>query len=170
MPTIPRRIEWRQGFHFKYIEVNLSVSTSWVLDTRCGSHIFSNVQRLRNKKIWAKGEVDLRVGNRARVAALEIGDFELTLPSGLVILLSRNIISLSCLDMDGFVFIIKNNVISIHCEDMFYGNALLSNGLYILDLENNKPIYKIDTKQVKSNKLNLTYFWHCRLGHVNEKL
>ena len=36
-----------------------------------------------------KGDVDLRVGNGARVAALEIGDFELTLPSGLVILLKN---------------------------------------------------------------------------------
>ena len=71
--------------------------------------------------------------------------------------------------MDGFVFIIKNNVISIHREDMFYGNALLSNGLYILDLENHKSIYNIDTKWAKSNELNPTYFWHCRLGHVNEK-
>ena len=37
--------------------------------------------------------------------------------------------------MDGFVYIIENNVISIHREDMYYGNTLLSNGLYILDLE-----------------------------------
>ena len=58
--------------------------------------------------------------------------------------------------MDGFVFIIKNKVISIHREDIFYGNALLSNGLYILDLENHKPIYNIDTKRVKSNELNPT--------------
>ena len=72
--------------------------------------------------------------------------------------MSRNIISVSCLDMDGFVFIIKNNVISIHREDIFCGNALLSNGLYILVLENHKPIYNIDTKWAKSNELNLTYF------------
>ena len=127
------------------IEVNLSISISWVLDTGCGSHICSNVQGLKNKRTLAKGEVDLRVRNGARVAALEIGDFELTLPSGLVTLskncyyvpaMSGNIISVSYLDMDGFFFIIKNNVISLHCEDMFYGNALLINGLYILDLEN----------------------------------
>ena len=68
------------------IEVNLSISTSWVLDTGCGSHIYSNVQGLRNRRALTNGEVDLRVGNGARVAALEIGDFELTLPSGLVIL------------------------------------------------------------------------------------
>ena len=101
------------------------------------------MQGLRNRKILARGEVNLRVGNGARVSALEIGNFELTLPSGLVILLkncyyvpamSRNIISVSRLELDGFVFIIKNNVISIHRKDMFYGNALLSNDLYILDL------------------------------------
>ena len=125
-----------------------------------------------------EGEVDLRVGNGARVAALEIGDYSLSLPSGLVILLkncyfvptmSRNIISVSCLDMEGFSFIIQNNMLSIHREGIFYGNGLLSNGLYILDLETNKPIYNIDTKRVKINELNPTYFWHCRLGHVNEK-
>ena len=125
-----------------------------------------------------KGEVDLRVGNGAKVAALEQGDYELTLPSGLVILLrscyyvpamSRNIISISCLDLDGYSFVIKNNKIAIHCNDIYYGNAILDNGLYILDLNNTKSIYNIDTKRVKSNELNPTYFWHCRLGHINEK-
>ena len=37
--------------------------------------------------------------------------------------------------MDGFIFIIKNNVITIHREDIFYGNDLLSNDLYVLELE-----------------------------------
>ena len=44
------------------IEVNLSISTSWVLDTGCGSHICSNVQGLRNRRILTEGEVDF-VGN-----------------------------------------------------------------------------------------------------------
>ena len=72
--------------------------------------------------------------------------------------MSRNIISVSCLDNDGFTFIIKNNAITIHHEDIFYGNALLNNGLYVLNLETNKPIYNIDTKRVKLNELNPTYF------------
>ena len=54
-------------------------------------------------------------------------------------------------------------------QTFFYGNAYLSNGLYVLNLEQPKPIYNIDTKRFKSNDLNPTYFWHCRLGHVNEK-
>ena len=27
----------------------------------------------------------------------------------------------------------------------------------------------MNTKRAKSNELNSTYFWHCRLGHVNKK-
>ena len=99
------------------------------------------------------------MGNGARVAVLAVGVYDLTLPSGLVFQLkncyyvptvSRNIISLSCLDMDGFHFIIKNNIISIYIADIFYGNAHLSNGLYVLNLEQPKPFYNIDTKRFKS--------------------
>ena len=78
----------------------------------------------------AKGEVDLRVGNGARVSALAVGVYDLTLPSGLVFQLkncyyvlavSRNIISVSLLDVDGFHFIIKNNIFSIYNADIFMG-------------------------------------------------
>ena len=51
----------------------------------------------------------------------------------------------------------------------FYGNAHLSNGFYVLNFEQPKPIYNIDTKRFKSNDLNPTYFYHCRLGHFNKK-
>ena len=149
-----------------------------MLDTGCGSHICVNVQGLRSSRSLAKGEMDLRVGNGVRVVALAVGVYDLTLPSGLVFQLkncyyvpamSRNIISVSCLDMVGFHFIIKNNIFSIYNADIFYGNTHLSNGLYVLNLEQPKPIYNIDTKRFKSNDFNPTYFWHCRLSHVNEK-
>ncbi|KAI5447594.1 hypothetical protein KIW84_015159 [Lathyrus oleraceus] len=63
------------------IEINLSTSASWVLDTGCGSHIYTNVQGLKRSRDLAKGEVDLRVGNGAKVAALAVGTYVLTLPS-----------------------------------------------------------------------------------------
>ncbi|KAK8624779.1 hypothetical protein V6N13_089665 [Hibiscus sabdariffa] len=50
------------------IDVNMSTSSSWVLDTGCG--ICTSVQRLHTRRKLAKGDVDLRVGNGARVAAL----------------------------------------------------------------------------------------------------
>ena len=162
------------------IEVNLSTSVSWVLDTGCGSHICVNVQGLKKSRSLAKGEVDLRVGNGARVAALAVGTYYLLFPSGLVLELdncyyvlamSRNIISISCLDMVGFSLIIQNNTCSIYYDDIFYGDAHLSNGLYILnhDNPNAKSIYNINTKRFRSNDLNTTYLWHYRLGHINEK-
>ncbi|KAI3718805.1 hypothetical protein L6452_19689 [Arctium lappa] len=56
------------------IEANLCTSyTSWVLDTGCGSHICRNVQELKRTRRLSKGEVDLRVRNGAKVAAIAVG-------------------------------------------------------------------------------------------------
>ena len=116
------------------IEVNPPTSASLVLVTGCGSHICVNVQGLRSSRSLVKGEVDLRVGNGARVAALAVGVYDLTLPSGLVFrlkniyyvpVLNRNIISVSCLDVDGFHFIIKNNIFSIYNVDIFFMGMLI---------------------------------------------
>ncbi|KAK8600824.1 hypothetical protein V6N12_050672 [Hibiscus sabdariffa] len=52
------------------IDVHVSTSSSWVLDTGCGSHICTSVQGLHTRRTLAKGDVDLRVGNGARVATL----------------------------------------------------------------------------------------------------
>ena len=67
----------------------MSTNSSWVFDTGCGAHICINLQGLRNSRSLMKGEVDLRVGNGARVAALAIGTYYLTLPSRLVLQLSN---------------------------------------------------------------------------------
>ncbi|KAL4332985.1 hypothetical protein GQ457_07G006920 [Hibiscus cannabinus] len=52
------------------IDVHMSTSSSWVLDTGCGSHKCTSVQGLHTRWNLAKGDVDLRVGNGARVVAL----------------------------------------------------------------------------------------------------
>ncbi|KAL4341669.1 hypothetical protein GQ457_08G035460 [Hibiscus cannabinus] len=59
------------------IDVHMSTSSSWVLDTGCGSHICTSVQGLHTRRTLAKGDVDLRVGNGARVAALAVGTYVL---------------------------------------------------------------------------------------------
>ena len=68
------------------IEVNnVSHNNQWVLDTGCGSHICTNVQKLRDNRQLNKGDLDLRVGNKVRVVALAIGTYILTLSSGLIL-------------------------------------------------------------------------------------
>ena len=49
----------------------------------------TNVQGLKRSRDLAKGEVDLRVGYGTKVAALAVGTFVLTLPSGLIIQLEN---------------------------------------------------------------------------------
>ena len=43
------------------------------------------------------------------------------------------------------------------------------NGLYVLDSKD-KTICNLNTKRARLNDLNPTFIWHCRLGHINEKL
>ena len=69
---------------------------------------------------------------------------DLTLPFELVLelnncyfvsALSRNIIYISCLNLNGFRFVIENNKLSIFGGDISYDNGCLMNGLYILNIE-----------------------------------
>ena len=158
------------------IHCNLANSTSWVLDTGCGSHLCSNSQGLRRSRKLDKGEMDLRVGNGARIAALAVGSYFISLPSGFVLELencyyvpsiTRNIISISSLDSKGFSFQFKDNSCSFALNGMFYGSAQQENGLYVLDTS--KHIYNINTKKAKTGDSDLTFLWHCRLGHINIK-
>ena len=110
------------------IDLNFTSSTSWVLDTGCGLHLCSNSQGLRNIRKLAKGEVELRVGNGARIAAVSVRTLNLSVPSGLVLELescyyvpniTKNFISISTLDAKGFEFRVKNNECSF-TSIMFY--------------------------------------------------
>jgi hypothetical protein len=42
------------------------------------------------------------------------------------------------------------------------------NELYVLDFED-KYGCNINVKMARLNNLNLTFIWHCHLGHINEK-
>jgi hypothetical protein len=85
----------------------------------------------------------LWVGNGASVATVIVGDLDLHLPSGLILELkdiyfvpsiSRNIISVSCIDMDYFTFSIKDQCFSFYRDNIFYGSFQVVNGLYVLEI------------------------------------
>ncbi|VFQ84441.1 unnamed protein product, partial [Cuscuta campestris] len=165
-----------QNLGIYIIEVNMSDITSWVMDTGCGSHICTSMQNLHECRQLTEGEIQLKVGNGALVYALDVGTYSLSLPSGLILHLnnclfvpsmSRNIISVSCLDKAGFSFVVKDKTLSVFRNDIFYASAKMTNSLYVLDMDT--TIYNVDVKRNKPNSLNLAYLWHCRLGHINEK-
>ena len=52
-------------------------NSSWVYDTGSVIHICNLLQGLVRTRSVARGEVDIRVGNKARVAALEVSMMQL---------------------------------------------------------------------------------------------
>jgi len=68
------------------IEINLATSSSesWVFDTGLMIHTCKSLQGLKQTRSFARDELDVRVGNRAKVAVLAVGTYHLSLPSGLV--------------------------------------------------------------------------------------
>ena len=136
------------------IELNVATSQNdWVLDTGSCAHICMNFQALSHERKLRNKEVQLQVGNGASVAAIAVGRVELYLPSGLVLELkdvyfvptiSRNIISISCLEEDGFSFVIKDKCCSIYKNGLYYGSSYMINGLYMLEI--NKSVFNINNK------------------------
>ena len=120
----------------------------------------------------------LKVGNGASISAVTVGSLDLHLPSGLVLDLKnvyyvpsvfRNIISVSCLDAEGFCLEIRNSCMVIRKDNLFYTNAFISNGLYLLDIKDDKHLLNVNNKRLKSSQSVETLLWHHRLGHINEK-
>ena len=157
------------------IEVNYAYTTSWVLDSGCGSHLCNNLQGLKGVRQLPKGEVDLRMGNGARVAAVSVGTYVLSLISGLelhlkecyyVPTLRKSIISVSVLAREGFLFEINNSGCTFSLNGIVYGVAKSVNGIYIIELSN--ETYHIESKRLKQGNPDLSFLWHWRLGHVNE--
>ena len=153
-----------------------SYINSWVFDTGSVAHICNTMQGMIRSRSVKKGEVDFRVGNNARVAALNVGTMQLHLPSGFIMelnncyfvpSLSRNILSPSCLMKDGYSFASKDNGCVISKNDIVVAFVSIVNGLFILNLDD-APVCNVNAKRPRLNELSPTYMWHCRLGHISE--
>jgi hypothetical protein len=166
------------GINVIEMNIALSSSESWVFDTGSMIHTCKSLQGLNETRRFARGELDVRVGNGTKVAVLAVSTYHLSLPSGLVLelnncycilALSKNIISSSFLEeVDGFKTVIENKRCPIFCNGIFYAHCPFVNGLYVIHLED-KSICNINTKRLRPNDLNPTFIWHCCLGHINEK-
>ncbi|GKA58929.1 zinc finger, CCHC-type containing protein, partial [Tanacetum coccineum] len=129
-----------------------------------------------------QGALDLYVGNGNRVAVEAIRSFDLTLPSGMVLVLdnchfspsiTRWVISLSSLWDNCFLHkFMDNGAISVSKDNLFYFNVIPRDGIFEIDMHdhvsNERFIYTCSNKKSKHN-LDSTFLWHCRLGHINKK-
>ena len=132
-----------------------------------------DLQGLSNRRKLLPGEVDLRAANGAKIAALSVGRYTISLPEDRFIILDpcyyvpvckKNIVSVSCLNSDGYLLCFaNNNTCSIYRNDILYASGELSNGLYIHNLS--RSVLSI-SKKWKADDSNL---WHHRLSHINSK-
>ncbi|GKA35534.1 hypothetical protein Tco_0722025, partial [Tanacetum coccineum] len=127
------------------IELNTFLNRSWIYDTGCGTHICNTTQGLRASRKLKPGALSLYVGNGQREAVEAIGNFDLSLPSGLVIVLNnchyapsitRGVISVSRLYEDGFINRFVNNTIQVSRNNMVYFSAIPRDGIFEIDLSN----------------------------------
>ncbi|GJT56367.1 retrotransposon protein, putative, ty1-copia subclass [Tanacetum coccineum] len=132
---------------------------------------------LKKKKNAASG-----AGGGSAVEA--IGNFELSFPSGLVIVLNnchyapsitRGVISVSRLYEDGFINRFVNNTIQVVGNNMvisaiqgiwvvFLIKLILSNSYTIVN-----SIYTVSNKRAKLD-LDSALLWHCRLGTIRQRI
>ncbi|GKD33570.1 zinc finger, CCHC-type containing protein [Tanacetum coccineum] len=157
------------------------LNRSWIYDTGCGTHICNTTQGLRASRKLKPGALSLYVGNGQREAVEAIGNFDLSLPSGLVIVLNnchyapsitRGVISVSRLYEDGFINRFVNNTIQVSRNNMVYFSAIPRDGIFKIDLSNSyaneSSIYTVSNKRAKLD-LDSALLWHCRLGHISKK-
>ncbi|KAJ9538361.1 hypothetical protein OSB04_031094 [Centaurea solstitialis] len=127
---------------------------SWVLDTGSGNHICNHLQGFKRRETLRKDRSNLRVDEGTMLVAEAVGSYSLSLPSGLVLELEK------CYYVPKMI----KNVISF---DLLVDQATPSNGLYVLNVQENREVYHI-SKRFKEIE-DQTYLWHCRLGHINKK-
>ncbi|GKE29038.1 retrotransposon protein, putative, ty1-copia subclass, partial [Tanacetum coccineum] len=163
------------------IELNTFLNRSLIYDTGCGTHICNTTQSLRASRKLKPGALSLYVGNGQREAVEAIGNFYLSLPSGLVIVLNnchyapsitRGVISVSRLYEDGFINRFVNNTIQVSRNNMVYFSAIPRDGIFEIDLSNSyaneSSIYTVSNKRAKLD-LDSALLWHCHLGHISKK-
>ncbi|GJQ95323.1 retrotransposon protein, putative, ty1-copia subclass [Tanacetum coccineum] len=133
------------------IELNTFLNRSWIYDTGCSTHICNTTQGLRASRKLKPGALSLYVGNGQCEAVEAIGNFDLSLPSGLVIVLNNCHYAPS----------ITRGVISVSRLCIF--EIDLSNSY-----ANESSIYTVSNKRAKLD-LDSALLWHCRLGHISKK-
>ncbi|KAL0289497.1 UNVERIFIED_CONTAM: hypothetical protein Sradi_7072800 [Sesamum radiatum] len=121
-------------------------STSWVLDTGCGAHIYNDLQVLQRSRRLSKDEMILRLGDGKAVAAEAVGSLSLVVSSHIRIDLKD-------------VYFVPN--------DVYHLLGTLVNGLYILQQSN--LIMTAQHKRKLDNHENVQ-IWHARLGHISKDM
>ena len=123
------------------------------------------------------------MGNGVKVPVVATGTFRLFLDTHCCIDLfqtlyipsiSRNLVSMSKLDLEGYFFSFRNRRFSLFKNSSFFGSGSLCDGLYKLNLNSCFAESLLTLHHNVGAKCNLinesfSYLWHRRLGHISKE-
>ncbi|CAA0824201.1 Uncharacterized mitochondrial protein AtMg00300, partial [Striga hermonthica] len=154
----------------------------WCVDTWATDHVCNSLQGFQETKRLREGEVTIYLGDASRASAVAVGDVYLDFGLDRFLVLKdclyvpsfrKNFISISKLFMNGFSATFDNKVV-IRFGKKFICSGSVVDNLYILESKSS-PLQQKQLLNSSSNlnkrkepsKMNETYLWHLRLGHIN---
>lgn len=152
----------------------------WILDSGACYHVCNSLHGMKIDRHLEKGALSLRMGNGSRAHVCAIGAHTLDLPNGKCLFLKEcyyiptciyNIVSISCLDLDGYYILTGGSKCNITYKDEAIGNGHLVGRHYILKQEGEIYCNSSDNSGSKrpQEEVDLSKKWHMRLGHISEK-
>jgi transposase InsO family protein len=185
----PKRKAWfeKKGKLNAYVcfESNLTEvpHNSWWIDSGCTTHVSNMMQGFVTIQTINPNEKFVYMGNRMKAPVEGVGTYRLILDTGhhldlfetlYVPSISRNLVSISKLDVVGYSFKFGNGCFSLYKNTFMIGSGILCDGLYKLNLDNLYAEtlmtlhHSIGTKRSLVNERS-AYLWHKRLGHISQE-
>jgi hypothetical protein len=120
--------------------------STWWIDSGATIHIANSLQRFHTRRTLQRGERNIRVANDVEAEVEAIEELPLELNNGFILLLhnvlyvpflSRNLISVSCLNDDGYDCQFDNRQCLIFFDSKIVGLAFRQDKFYMLSMHEN---------------------------------
>jgi hypothetical protein len=181
--------------HVTFVDEFLFLSYSrstWWIDSGATIHVANFLQGFHTWRTLRRGERSIRVANGVEAEVEAIGELPLELNNDFILRLnnilyvpslSRNLISVSCLDDDGFDCQFGNRQCLILFDNEVVGLAFRQDKLYMLSMHENVNIVcndedvackekgysstNVSSKRKRCDDATSVKLWHYRLGHIS---
>jgi hypothetical protein len=175
----------------EFLFLSYSRSTWWI-DSGATIYVANSLHGFHTRHTFQRGERSIRVTNGVEAEVEAIGELPLELHNGFTLRLnnvlyvpslSRNLISVSCLDDDGFDYQFGNRQCLILFDNKIVGLAFRQDKLYMLSMRENVNVVcndedvvckekgssstNVSTKRKRCNDATSVKLWHYRLGHIS---
>jgi hypothetical protein len=155
-------------------------------------HIANSLQGFRTRRTLRKGERSIRVANGVKAEVEAIGKLPLELNNEFILCLhnvlyvpslSKNLISVSCLDDDGYDYQFGNRQYLILYDNKVVGLAFRQDKFYMLSMHENMNVVcndenvvckekvsssrNVSSKRKRCDDATSMKLWHYHLGHIS---